>query len=419
MDAMESPRITIWLVHGTWARHARWVREGSALRDALAEGLQGTVSFRTHAWTGRNRAKDRREAAERLLASVAQAAADADATFIIAHSHGGNVAVHAAAQAADRRARSLAEGQAPLADGVVTLNTPFLAFAPRDRGMLLIHAVALLLATQVLVPRFLSLSPAEGLLIASGILLAASVACFLWFALSGALVAFWTLLEQPPVVSGGSLSGTDVLSLCTPDDEALGWLEAVDAILNLPYLLLHKVALPVSFLALSLTHYVFRWDFLHLEWLAAALESGQPPAGFRESLLSPAPEVSAETVTWVSGWLYEEGSLVALVGALALSTASHFALFWSVLAIACLGTIYLTRGIAFGEGFGAFAMLKAFGFRLKVSPSPWFLSSSEVVLVPGQLRGWLRHSDIYANVSALRHMVDWMNHRIGARHVGT
>ena len=121
------PRIVITMVHGTWARRAKWVepdsRFGEWLRRELAPAL--VVPLR---WSGRNSIKARSEAVHKLRAHIIKVRVDypnARHAFI-AHSHGGNVVLCALAD------QSLAEKTL----GVATLGTPFLSAQLRDTASL-------------------------------------------------------------------------------------------------------------------------------------------------------------------------------------------------------------------------------------------------------------------------------------------
>lgn len=108
------------LVHGTFDRHAKWGRSGPMF-DTL--GRDGAIV--RFCWSGRNRVRDRVEAAELLrntLLLVRQLRPDID-VLVVAHSHGGNVALHAI------RGFTSSEGERRvLADvRVATLATPFLS----------------------------------------------------------------------------------------------------------------------------------------------------------------------------------------------------------------------------------------------------------------------------------------------------
>jgi pimeloyl-ACP methyl ester carboxylesterase len=102
-----------FLVHGTWARGARWA-QGSAVLPAAIRAKFDEVIFHILEWSGRNNDSDRSTAASRLETEIraVQASFPQAPIFLIGHSHGGNVCVRAA-----NRVPSLA--------GLVTLATPF------------------------------------------------------------------------------------------------------------------------------------------------------------------------------------------------------------------------------------------------------------------------------------------------------
>ncbi len=132
----------VTLVHGTFAREAGWVKDGSALRNSLAR--IGNVHFDVFHWTGHN-SHTARLAAGRDLARHLDGLADRlpDAKrVVIAHSHGGNVAIYAASQV--ERPNSLAH--------LACLATPFLRCEPLRnpiRWMLGIGAASAALGTMV------------------------------------------------------------------------------------------------------------------------------------------------------------------------------------------------------------------------------------------------------------------------------
>src|SRR5262249_21494364 len=133
-------RCSIILVHGTWGRgffpkrrdslpppnKRWWFEEGSQFRARLDEALKSASldwPIRAFLWSGANSVHDRDCAARELSEELRKDLQDADATaVIIAHSHGGNVALRALQHLnmADRIR-------------VVTLATPFLrVFARRS-----------------------------------------------------------------------------------------------------------------------------------------------------------------------------------------------------------------------------------------------------------------------------------------------
>ena len=135
VDTARMGRSSIILVHGTWGRgyfpkrreaslvpssKRWWFEEGSQFRARLDAALkQATLDWPVHAfpWSGANSIRARDRAAKELSDHLRKDLQDPNATaVIIAHSHGGNVAL-----------RSL-QHLGPMADRirVITLATPFL-----------------------------------------------------------------------------------------------------------------------------------------------------------------------------------------------------------------------------------------------------------------------------------------------------
>lgn len=88
------PSVVITLVHGTFASDAPWTNSDIAMRAALKEAGHMVAPFN---WSGKNSHCERRSAAVRLTEHLKDQIAlhpGAD-HWIIAHSHGGNVALHA------------------------------------------------------------------------------------------------------------------------------------------------------------------------------------------------------------------------------------------------------------------------------------------------------------------------------------
>jgi hypothetical protein len=116
-------RFVFTLIHGTWAKKARWVRPHSNLSRALKE-LPGGARVLPFVWTGRNSSAARRLASERLEKKLALRVQNYPAArhYVIAHSHGGNIAI-------STLARAPFKGRIA---GAVCLSTPFLTARPRD-----------------------------------------------------------------------------------------------------------------------------------------------------------------------------------------------------------------------------------------------------------------------------------------------
>lgn len=114
----------VTLVHGTFARGTNWTQAGSTLRNALSRALAGQtdlssseIVFDTFEWSGRNTHRARIRAGYELADHVrALRTRYPDCRhFIVAHSHGGNIALLAHQHLANE-AHAL---------GIATLGTPF------------------------------------------------------------------------------------------------------------------------------------------------------------------------------------------------------------------------------------------------------------------------------------------------------
>ena len=132
IQAMEQrdkpPQAIIILVHGTFAPDAPWTQAGSALRNAVLSHFGSiAVSFYQFNWLGslspryNNTNLARYDAGRRLgkLLQYFRAQFPAAQVFIVAHSHGGNVALYATEQAPEVTVK-----------GIVTMGTPFLEVTP-------------------------------------------------------------------------------------------------------------------------------------------------------------------------------------------------------------------------------------------------------------------------------------------------
>ena len=134
LAASPTPDRVITLVHGTFARHAPWMREGP-LYKAL-QNLPGKTLFSRFCWTGSNSHTDRLRAGEDLathLAGLSDPEKDTGKAphFVVGHSHGGNVMLYALKDEA-------------LADrdiGLVTLSTPFITVRRRKLHPLVLLSV--------------------------------------------------------------------------------------------------------------------------------------------------------------------------------------------------------------------------------------------------------------------------------------
>lgn len=132
---MTDPQVKVTLVHGTFASKARWIRSGP-MTDALdAAG----IAHQEFVWSGGNSHRARIEAAQELADRLEREREPGVRQAVVAHSHGGNIAVHAV-----WRLLQVRDGSIP----VVTLATPFL-FANRKKVHPYVLATAGLLAVVI------------------------------------------------------------------------------------------------------------------------------------------------------------------------------------------------------------------------------------------------------------------------------
>ncbi|MCX6214109.1 alpha/beta fold hydrolase [Spirosoma sp.] len=123
---MADVQTVITLVHGTFATHAPWIQADSLMCRALHKHFGDTTQVIPFTWSGGNTHSARQKASKRLrdhLTDQVETYKDAH-HYLVCHSHGGNVALHAISGT-------------PLEDqisGVVCLATPFLVARKRNLG---------------------------------------------------------------------------------------------------------------------------------------------------------------------------------------------------------------------------------------------------------------------------------------------
>lgn len=125
VDFDGEPARTVTLVHGTYAKHAAWMRDGAKLPSALSE--EGDTALFRFCWSGRNRQTDRLHGGEKLhdhLVEIVNRYPDAEHAEH-AHSHGGSVAMYALRDSDCEPDPQLNEVE------VITMATPFLTMSRR------------------------------------------------------------------------------------------------------------------------------------------------------------------------------------------------------------------------------------------------------------------------------------------------
>lgn len=120
--------IHIILVHGTFGRGSDWIKSGSVIRTHLKNNLLENVQFHVFKWSGLPSYVARHRASTELAHYIEALPETAGHCiyFIIAHSHGGNIAMYAMRR--PQVCRKIC--------GLIALSTPFLISRPREYSAL-------------------------------------------------------------------------------------------------------------------------------------------------------------------------------------------------------------------------------------------------------------------------------------------
>ena len=395
----EESRYIIALVHGTFARNSLWANPKSPLGEALVDRL-GSVKFITKKWTGYNRQSSRIAAAEALRSELSLACDEhANAkTFIIAHSHGGNVALYALR---DQKLQSKVTG-------VVCINTPFVAAMRRNTGFVALALIIgfILLFSSVLLayPFFPTVDvtlplrsdashTTKALLWFFGdgygpvmvqlmLLAAVAVPAFmLWKHRADYDAMFQENREEAVArIELPTITKPKVFCVWSAGDEVVGAFSVLEGLGNLTYILLH----PVLFLA-AIAFFLVKeyWDGglgchmtdLLLPWLADA------------PLRWPAPNPLQSVPKIVCGWGY---------------WIFGYAFFLAFL------TMFLNIVLRlFPVGINVREFIDTFFVKLFFTPTPVTAQRVEFldVALPPQ---WLAHSAGHGSEITIKRIVEWI-----------
>ena len=164
----------IILVHGTFAKNAPWTRQDSQFCQKLRARIQNEVVFESFNWSGENSHFSRIEAADELLNVLNSHVSNTyEQKIIIAHSHGGNIALYALGKMGEQAAEF----------HLVTMATPFLNVSKRDY-QILIKVLAVIISLTLALLLVISLGFAltffpKSLVLMSGLL--AFLCCYFLF----------------------------------------------------------------------------------------------------------------------------------------------------------------------------------------------------------------------------------------------
>jgi hypothetical protein len=140
----EHPKYAITLIHGTFAAESAWYQKDSVFARDIQNNLGQSSEIFSFAWSGSNSHASRIAAGDDLAQHMQRIYLKYPSAeqIIIAHSHGGNVALYAVKKLAD-----------PLFEfKIVTLSTPFLIYSVRENSKL--YRIIPVAAVAVIAPIF-------------------------------------------------------------------------------------------------------------------------------------------------------------------------------------------------------------------------------------------------------------------------
>lgn len=344
--------LVIHLLHGTWASGAPWTKPGSSLFTALEKEFGPPLSI---SWRGRNRDVDRRSAAEEVITKLQN---QDGRHVLIAHSHGGNIALYAGG---DQRLRGKVAG-------IVCLNTPCISITRRDYTTRLAVFAFLAVVGPVMWAAGDLISKSDGLLLDGLILLGAVVVMCL--SLASCIPLLRLLHKQGQTVwrrlAPTRVPDTPVLCIATGDDEAEYGLSALDHLANVAPVLMH----PLIMIGMI---------FVSIAMQVAGLLPELSFFGFNP------------------GRVYGAFTYV-------------LATFIALQLVAMAFSFFVTR-IALGLSFGYWPLLFNFFVRVRVTPTPLYYRRVDYVdfVVPvGDGLSNLAHSRIYEDENVIRQIVLWL-----------
>jgi hypothetical protein len=401
---------TITLVHGTFGNHTPWIQPGSLLRRTLETGLGGRVAFARFAWDGENDQDSRRRAATRLAEHLGeQAAARPDTCqVIVAHSHGGNIALHAAGNPA----------VAERVSSLVCMSTPVFHPSPRDIVMptlALVRAYAWFFGITVLtfvtayalIPHFRSYDGLGAIrstfdLVRWGTAGAVAMAVAVEFHWTHGRIARWIVERQQRRIAGLAPpegSHLPVLCLWARGDEVLSGFRLADRLAGLSVLLLRPWSIAAVFAICLAWVLPFGKDAIQgfktfgMEMFAIVVYSFYPFAVLAQYVgmqlhLSIAPGQPVAT------------AMMTLVAITVLSLASL---------LAALLVHVVLKLLPFGMRHWRFVDT----FFLRIAPATAPRGAFDVTLIEANLprSGGLMHCSVYASAAALEKMVAFIKSR--------
>lgn len=370
---MNTKKMMVTLLHGTWARNAPWTQTGSPLRTCLEQaGYRVEVAN----WGAGISFAERSDGAFLLRRHLLEHPEYEH--VVIAHSHGGNVALRAI------------DGDDTLIKGLICLNTPFLSVLGRNQQLLNnIGVIGLGSAGFMLYgvclrdgfgwPLFYCLL---GLLTVPAVL-----------TLLGMFVRKW-VLKRGQGFSCKPLGATPIYCLSTPDDEAYGALAFFASLQNFIFLAL---ATPVIFnkiigVIIGALIIFEELPFIYLPW---DIFTGNYlyTRDFLESLSSSAVTGNP----WQPLIAIGQGFLVYMV------SAAYYYGFYAIASLIVL--MVLSTIVTISQGL--FAPISGLFYRFIVTLVPLTCSNTKVEEIVGDQTP-LRHSSLYGDRVTINKIMQWV-----------
>ena len=235
----------VTMIHGTFARNALWTSDASNLCKTLREQLCEDIVIRRFPWSGANRNADRIEAGKKLADALNENLAsypDA-AHFVIAHSHGGNLALYALH---DLRLQERLSG-------IICMNTPFLSATRRDAeqlffglGVLFIIAYGVWVASgfALIAGGWGEYGPVGTIayILAMALLFAVGGLLYRWFLRLGRRLQSWLKEKREDMIANVALPNIrspKVICLWTAGDEVFTIFNLLEGFASIPYVFMN------------------------------------------------------------------------------------------------------------------------------------------------------------------------------------
>ena len=404
----ENPDVVITLVHGTWGRHTPWTNVTSPLCRALLD-LGDRVALVPFGWSGRNRAEARSRASEQLRVRLAELVAryPGASHYVIAHSHGGNIALYALRDwhLSDRIA------------GIVCLSTPFLCLRRRALGPITSRSLAASLVVGpwllagTLLPR-LGMTEDTAILVSLPVVGVAAWAVLRWSKVATErLLASLALPNQPPAPT---------LILRAQGDEAGAALASVHFL----SWMVNACWVRPAMVAADLADVVRQWGARARAFrgVASTVAALCIAAGVAEYVWSPFRSIAPPSLQAATMWVWALVLAAALTTLLVWWFGAGAGLYGYIVGLSLTGLLlvpFILLLVVCVAPFGPDLALAAVPLEITAEPTPpgrWVVhqlsadrsrtgeAASEASLV-------LRHSS-YENLEAIALVAGWMRTRI-------